>query len=89
MSRLNYSTAYGIANPNAMAGGGVGRVLKEIRSIAHKVKPASTINRLVKIAGVGDQLDAATNGAYSRGIDYGLSKGYGRKKRSGKKRGKK
>ena len=90
MSLINYSTAYGIANPNAMAGGGIGQFLGKVREVAHKIKPVSTINRLVKIAGVEDQLNNMTNGAYGRAIEYGLKqKGYGRRKRSGKKKGKK
>ena len=89
MSLINYSTAYGIANPNAMAGGGIGQFLNRVSDIGHKIKVASTANRVANILGVAPQLDAATNGAFTRAVQYGMKKGYGRRKRSGKKKGKK
>ena len=85
MSRLTYSTAYGTANPNAMAGGGVGRFLKATREVLHKLKPASTANVLANLTGTKDMLDNMTNGTFGRTVDYGISKGYGRKRKSHRK----
>ena len=91
MSRLTYSTAYGTANNNAMAGGGVGQVLSQVRDTLHKLKPASTANVLANLTGTKNMLNSWSNGTFGRVVDYGIKKGYGapKKKKSGKKRGKK
>lgn len=85
MSRTTVGMA-AIYNGGLQQGLGVGRTLKKIESGVNKVGQFAKRNNLVSavgkaadIAGVTGAIDGVTRGAFSRAVDYGKSKGYGKR----------